>query len=67
MRKESGMQVVVAYHGGQDDYTLLNAFASVKKDEDLLDVICGSVDFQVLLTDDTNLQGIGLSLTKRRD
>ena len=61
------MKVVVAYHVGQDDYTLLNAFASVKKDEDLLDVICGSVDFQVILTDDTNLQGIGLSLTKRRD
>jgi hypothetical protein len=49
-----GLKVVVVYPGGQDDYTLLNAFATAKKD--LLFVICGSVDFQVILTDDTNLQ-----------
>ena len=63
----SGLKVVVVYLGGQDDYTLLNAFATVKRDEYLLHVICGSVDFQVILTDDRNLQGIVLSLTKIRE
>ena len=63
----TGLDVLLVYHGGQDDYTLLNAFASVNKDEDLLEVICGCVDFQVILLDDTSLQGINLSLTKRRE
>ena len=64
---KTGLEVVLVYHGGQDDITLLNALASVNKDQDFLNVICGSVDFQVILSDDMSLPGIGLSLTKRRE
>ena len=64
---KSGLEVVIVFHGGQDDFTLLNALASVNKDKEFLEVICGCVDFQVILDDDTSLSGVGLSLTKIRE
>ena len=49
---------------GQDDFTLLNALASVNKDKEFLEEICGCVDFQIILEDHTSLSGVDLSLNK---
>ena len=38
---KSGLEVVIVFHGGQNDFTLLNALASVNKDKEFLEVICG--------------------------
>ena len=61
---ESGLKPILVCHGS-DMVTLLNNFAEVKKDMDLIDNISGSVNFLNVIEDDENYPAeCSMSLTK---
>ena len=66
VKHECGVKPILVSHG-DDITTLLNSFALVGLDTELVEVIGGVLDFQTVVDDDSRLEDTPKSLTKLRE